>query len=217
MNEQNEKSFSEQLLSQEKTNTRLQKNVQMEVKKMYTEKLKMRQRLACMSTGLLIGFLAFLFWLFAKIFEEMQLKYQMSSVESIRLASMWAMFLSIVLIVFALWPAIRGKVSLRFYPKTIRFISCVLILAVAFLFFGIVEFLSRVEVLQLSASICEVLSAAFLAVLIIIMSLYLLLSGRIDRSGLDSKAKTLELEYRLAALEEKLNSSPDKSAGPDAV
>jgi hypothetical protein len=26
-----------------------------------------RQRLACISTGLLIGFLAFLFWLFAKI------------------------------------------------------------------------------------------------------------------------------------------------------
>ncbi len=59
---------------------------------------------------------------FAKMFEEMQMKYELSYIEPLRLAATWAMFLGMALMVLSLWPAIRGKVGLRFYPKAVRFI-----------------------------------------------------------------------------------------------
>lgn len=201
-------SLREQLLSQEKNNPQFQKSFRQEIKKMYVEKLKLSQRFAYLLTCFFIGIIALAFWAFKSLFEELQIKYELIYAEHLRLASTWAMFLSMALIVLCLWPAIRGKVGLRFYPKAVRFVSWVLILAVVLLSFAAVEFLNQQEVLRLSDSVLDVLGAAILSILMIIMGTYMLLSGRIDRGDLHNKTKMLELEYRLAELEEKLRQAP---------
>ncbi|MHC4292539.1 MAG: hypothetical protein ACYSTR_10050 [Planctomycetota bacterium] len=206
MSNQENRSFRDQLLSQEKSDTQLQKIFQQEVKKMYTEKLKKGHRIGYILTSLLIAFMTFLFWVFAKMFEEIQIKHEVSYIEPLRLASMWAMYLGAVLTALSLWPAIWGKVGLRFYPKAVRFISWVLIFAVVLLIFGLVDFMRHETDFQVADSTIDILGAAIISILIIIMSIYMLLSGRIDRGYLKHKAKTLELECRLAELEEKFKS-----------
>lgn len=209
MAEQNHHSFRDKLLSQEQSNSRFRQQFQLEAKKMYTEKLKIRQRIAYVLTSLLISVITLGFWAFSKMFEEMQIKYELRYAEPLRLASTWAMLLCILLVGLSLWPAIRGKVGLRLYPKAVRFIFCLLILAITLLSFAIVDFLNNETDFHLSDSAIDVAGAAITTVLFIVMSVYLLLSGRIDRGGLENKAKMLELEYRLAELEEKLASGQE--------
>ena len=204
MSKKNEIPFREKLLSQEKNDTQLQQKFNLEAKKMYTENLKKRQRFAYILTSLLIAFITLLFWVFAKMFEEMQIDYQKSHIEPLRLASMWAMYLAMTLVILSMWPAIRGKVGLRFYPKAVRFIAWLLILAVVLLCFATVNVLND-EIFKITNPMIDILGATIISVLIIIMSIYLLLSGRIDRSDLKNKEKSLQLESRLTELEEKLN------------
>ena len=199
--------FRDQLLSQEKSDTQLQKTFHQETKKMYTEKLKKRQRFAYVLLSFLIALFTLFFWAFSKAFEELQIKHELSYAEPLRLASTWAMFLSVALIVLCLWPAIRGKVGLRFYPKVIRIVSWMLILAIVLLTFATVDFARHETDFQTADSTIDILGATIISLLIIIMSFYMLLSGRIDRGYMNNKAKTLELEYRIAELEEKLNRS----------
>jgi hypothetical protein len=205
----NKEKFREQLLSQEKTNPEHQKNFQLEAKKMYAENLKKRQRFGYVIAGLLIAFFAFIFWLFAKIFEIVQIEYGMVNAGPIRLASTCAMFLSAALVALSLWPAIRGKIGVRFYPKVIRFVFWILILSITFLFFGVIEFcFDEFDKTEFSMNnVFDIGGAVTLVMLMIVMGVYIMLGGRIDRGDMKNKAKTLELEYRIAELEEKLNQS----------
>jgi uncharacterized membrane protein YhaH (DUF805 family) len=204
MNERDNKTFREQLLSQEKTDPRLQKTFQTEAKKMYTEKLKKSQRFAYVLAGFLISIITLFFWAMAKVFEQLQIENQLSYAEPIRLVSMWAMYLSFLLIILLLWPAIRGKIGLRFYPKIVRLIFWMLVLAMVTLVFSIFEMIDRQTEFSISTQVAWALT---LMTLVIVMGVYMLLSGRIDRGDSENKAKALELEYRLAELEEKLAQS----------
>lgn len=171
---------------------------------MYTENLKKRQRFAYLLTSLLIAFITLLFWVFAKMFEELQIEHGAPYIEPLRLASMWAMYLAMGLVILSMWPAIRGKVGLRFYPKAVRLVAWLLIFAVVLLCFATVNILNE-EIYKISNPMIGMLGATIISVLIIIMSIYLLLSGRIDSSDLKNKEKSLQLESRLTELEEKLN------------
>lgn len=205
MSNQNNNSFRKQLLSQEKTNPRLQKTFHLEAKKMYTEKLKKGQRFAHILVSFLIAFFTLFFWAMAKMFEELQIKHELNYAEPLRLASIWAMFLSMVLILLCLWPAIRGKIGLRFYPKVIRFVFWILILAVVLMLFATFNFLNHVpnsDGLTMDVEFSGILT---MIAMVVVMGSYMLLSGRIDRGDMKNKAKSLELEYRLTELEEKLN------------
>ena len=203
---ENHNSFRNSLLAQEQPNSKLQQNFQLEMKKMYTEKIKTGQRFAYVLASLLIAVITLAFWAFAKMFEEMQMKYDVGYIEPLRLASMWAMFLGAALIVLSLWPAIRGKVGLRFYPKVIRFIFWILILVIFTLYFATFDMIEEHVQPGISSEIMWIFS---MMTLVIVMGVYLLLSGRIDCGDMKNKAKTLELEYRLAELEEKLASSQE--------
>ena len=200
MNKKNNKPFREQLLSQEKSDTQLQKTFHQEVKKMYTENLKKGQRFAYILASSLIAFFTLFFWIFSKMFKEIQIKHEIGYLEPLRLASTWAMFLSLALVLLSLWPAIRGKVGLRFYPKIVRFVFWILILTITVLFCTILELFEK------TGGISPVLAAWIFTVmtLVIVIGVYMLLSGRIDRGDLKNKEKTLELEYRVSELEEKL-------------
>ena len=69
--------------------------------------------------------------------------------------------------------------------------------------FAVVQFLrSQGEGFQIGDATLDVLGAAIISLILIIMSVYLLLSGRIDRADLNHKTKALELEYRVTELEE---------------
>ena len=57
----------------------------------------------------------------------------------------------------------------------------------------------------LAGSAMEMSGVLTLVVMVVVMGTYMLLSGRIDRGDMKNKTKTLELEYRLAELEEKLD------------
>ena len=201
MSNQNNNSFREQLLSQEKTDSKLQKTFHAEAKKMYTEKLKKGQRFTFVLAGFLISIITLFFWAMAKVFEQLQIENQLSYAEPIRLVSMWAMYFSALLIILLLWPAIRGKIGLRFYPKIVRLVFWVLVLVIVTLVFSIFEFIDRQTEFSISNQVAWALT---LMTLVIVMGVYLLLSGRIDRGDLKNKAKTLDLEYRLTELEEKL-------------
>ena len=205
MNKQGNVSFRDQLLSQEKSDTQLQKNFQLEIKKMYTEKLKKGQRVAWGFLSFIIAFFTMVFWVMSKIFEEIQIDQGVSQIEPLRLGSMWAMYLTAVLLVLSLWPVIWGKVELRFYPKVMRFIFWMLVFACVFLSFAVVDYIRNETDYWVADTTMDLLGATIVSMLIIIMSIYMLLSGRIDRGDMKNKAKTLELEYRIVELEEKLN------------
>ncbi len=202
MTDQNNKLFRKQLLAQEKTNPELQKTFQLEAKKMYTEKLKKSQRFAYVVVSIFIAIMTLFFWVLSKFFEEMHFLYDDRQIEPLRLASKWAMFLSIVLFGLSLWPAICGKIGLRFYPKAVRFIFWILILSVAVLLLATFGYLGGQTDSGVEPEFIGVLS---LVAIILVMGVYMLLSGRIDRGDLKNKIKTLELEYRLCEMEEKLN------------
>lgn len=197
--------FRDQLLSQEKTNPEHHKTFQLEAKKMYTEKLKISQRIAHFLICFLITIFTLFFWLMAKMFEEIQIKHDLSYAEPLRLTSTWAMFLSLALIVLALWPAIRCKMGLRFYPKVIRFVFWILILAVVLMLLATFNFIGRDADSPIAGLSVELSGILTLVAMVVVMGVYMLLSGRIDRGDLQNKAKTLELEYRIAELEEKFN------------
>ena len=205
MNKQENVSFRDQLLSQEKSDTQLQKTFHREVKKMYSEKLKTSQRIAHILICFLIAIFTLFFWAMAKTFEELQIKHELSNAEPLRLASTWAMFLSMVLIVLCLWPAVRGKIGLRFYPKVIRFVFWILILAVVMVMLATFSLWGHSLDSPMAGSAMEMSGVLTLVVMVVVMGAYMLLSGRIDRGDMKNKAKTLELEYRLAELEEKLD------------
>lgn len=205
MDKKNDMPFREQLLSQEKTDSKLQETFHQEVKRMYTEKLKIGQRIAHVLICFLIAIFTLFFWAMAKVFEELQIKHELTTAEPLRLASTWAMFLSMVLIVLCLWPAIRGKIGLRFYPKVVRFVFWILILAVVMVIVATFSMWSSVEDSPLVGSAMQISGVLTLVVMVVVMGAYMLLSGRIDRGDLKIKAKTLELECRVAELEEKLN------------
>lgn len=209
MDKQKNRSFREQLLSQEKSDAQLREKFQLEIKKMYTEKLKISQRIAHVLICLLIAILTLFFWAMKNVFEELQIKHGLNSVEPLRLASMWSMYLSVALIVLCMWPAIRGKIGLRFYPKVVRFVFWILILAVVMVIVATFSIWSNAEDSPLAGSAMQISGVLTLVVMVVVMGAYMLLSGRIDRGDLKNKAKTLELEYRLAELEEKLNQSAD--------
>lgn len=200
----NKEKLRDQLLSQEKTNPQYQKSFQLEVKKMYTEKLKINQRIAHVLASLMISFFILFFWAMAKMFEELQIKYELSYAEPLRLAFNWAMFLSVGLVVFILWPSIRGKVGLRMYPKIVRLIFWILLLVIVFIFFSVFDFINR-ELGLIPVSVMEKSGVFTMVIMVVIMGVYMMLSGRIDRGDMKNKAKTLELEHRIAELEEKLN------------
>lgn len=202
MNNKNGIPFREQLLLQEKSDTQLQKTFLQEAKKMYTEKLKTSKRIAHILICFLIAIFTLFFWAMAKAFEELQIKHEIAYLEPLRLVSMWAMFLSAALIVLCLWPAIRGKVGLRFYPKLIRFIFWILILAVVTL---ICTSFDMIEEHVQSGISTEVVWVSTMVTMVVVMGVYMLLSGRLDRGDLENKVKSLELEHRVAELEEKLN------------
>jgi len=194
--------FRDQLLSQEKTNPDYQNNFQLEAKKMYTEKLKKSQRFAHVLAALLISIFTLFFWAMAKVLENLQIEHGESLLEPLRLASTWAMFLSLVLVLLSLWPAIRGRIGLRVYPKIVRFIFWILIFAIITVNFTVFDLIQKQVVPGISNQITWLFT---MTTLIIVMGVYMLLSGRIDRGDLKNKAKTLELEYRIAELEEKLD------------
>lgn len=206
MDKQEKRTFREQLLSQEKSDTQLREKFQLETRKMYTENLKTSQRFAHVLVSLIIVFFTLFFWAMAKVFENLQIQHDISYFEPLRLASMWAMYLSMAMIVLCLWPAIRGKIGLRFYPKIVRFIFWVLIFAIVTLYFGVFDMIDKQIVPNISNQITWVFT---MMILVIVMGVYMLLSGRIDRGDMKNKAKTLELEYRIAKLEEKLNRQAD--------
>ena len=197
--------FREQLLSQEKNDPKFQQTFRQEVKKMYFEKLKISQRVAYVLSSLLIGFFTLFFWAMAKAFEHLQIEQGIRYAEPVRLVSTWAMYFSMTLILLCLWPAFRGKMGLRFYPKVFRFVSWMLILAIVLLGFVMADLMRNELDFGVANPTVDILGAAIVSVLIIIMGVYLLLSGRIDRGDIQNKTKLLELEYKLAALEEKLN------------
>ena len=202
MNKKNGTPFREQLLSQEKSDTQLQKTFHQEVKKMYTENLKKGQRFAYILASSLIAFFTLFFWIFSKMFKEIQIKHEIGYLEPLRLASTWAMFLSLALVLLSLWPAIRGKVGLRFYPKIVRFVFWILILTITTLYLAMFDVIEEHVQSGISTEITWVFT---MMTLVIVMGVYMLLSGRIDRGDMKNKAKTLELECRIAELEEKLN------------
>ncbi len=80
-----------------------------------------------------------------------------------------------------------------------------LILAIVLLGFVMADLMRNELDFGVANPTVDILGAAIVSVLIIIMGVYLLLSGRIDRGDIQNKTKLLELEYKLAALEEKLN------------
>lgn len=203
MDKKASKSFRDQLLSQEKSDTQLQEKFQLEAKKMYTEKLKISQRIAHVLICLLIAILTLFFWAMKNVFEELQIKHELSNVEPLRLASMWAMYLSMALITLCLWPAIRGNVGLRFYPKVVRFVFWILILAVVMMIVATFSIWSSAEDSPLAGSAMQISGVLTLVVMVVVMGVYMLLSGRIDRGDMKNKIKTLELEYRIVELEEK--------------
>ena len=203
MDKQESTSFREQLLSQEKSDTQLREKFHLEIKKMYTEKLKISQRIAHVLICLLIAIFTLFFWAIKNVFEELQIKHELSSVEPLRLASMWAMYLSMALIALCLWPAIRGKIGLRFYPKVVRFVFWILILAVVMMIVATFSIWSSTEDSPLAGSAMQISGVLTLVVMVVVMGVYMLLSGRIDRGDMKNKIKTLELEYRIAELEEK--------------
>ena len=171
---------------------------------MYSEKLKKSQRFAYVLLSFIIVFFTLFFWAFSKMFEELQIKYELSYAEPLRLTFNWAMLLSVGLIVIFLWPAIRGKVGLRIYPKIVRFVFWVLILVIVFIFFSVFDFINR-ELGLVPVSVMEKSAVFTMVTMVVVMGVYMLLSGRIDRGDLENKTKTLELEHRLTELEEKLN------------
>lgn len=195
--------FRDQLLSQDKTNLDYQKTFQLEAKKMYTEKLKMSQRFGYVFASLIIAFFTLVFWAMSIAFEELQITQELSWVEPIRLASTWVMYFGVALTVLCLWPVIWGKVELRFYPKIVRFVFWILIFMITMLVGSVLE------VIDIEGGANPALLAWIftLMTLSILVGVYIILSGRIDRGDLKNKAKTLELEYRIAELEEKLNPS----------
>jgi hypothetical protein len=207
MTASNKKFFREQLLSQETNNPQLQEDFRREAKKMFTETLKKGQRLTYVLASLLIGLITLMFLAFAKIFEQLQMQEGLDAVEPLRLSLMWAMLLSAGVTLIFLWPALRGKVGLRFYPKVIRL--CFWLLALAILAISI-ESLEFLEGVFDNVGIPAILTI-FLFVLL--AGVYLLLSGRIDRGDLETKAKMLELEFRIAELEK---SGPIKKDRPTA-
>lgn len=207
MNKQKSKSFRDQLLSQEKCNPKYHKDFQLEIKKMYTEKLKTSQRIAHVLICFLIAILTLFFWAMKNVFEELQIKHGLNNAEPLRLASMWAMYLSMTLIVLCLWPAIRGNIGLRFYPKVVRFVFWILILAVVMVIVAAFSVWSSAEDSPLAGSSMQISGVLTLVVMVVVMGVYMLLSGRIDRGDMKNKTRTLELEYRIAELEEKLKSS----------
>ena len=174
---------------------------------MYTEKLKKGQRFAYVLMCFLIAIFTLFFWAMAKVFENLQIEHELSYAEPVRLASTWAMFLSIALIMLCLWPATRGKIGLRFYPKVIRFVFWILILAVVSVMLATFSLWSNSLDGPLAGSAMEMSWILTMVVMVVITGVYMLLSGRIDHGDLKNKAKSLELEYRLAELEEKLNHS----------
>ncbi len=211
MNKKNSIPFREQLLSQEKNDTQLQRKFNQEVKKMYTENLKKGQRFAHILVSVLIAFLTLLFWVFAKMFEEMQIEHEMTFIEPLRLASMWLTFLSIGLLLLCLWPAFIGKIGLRIYPKLVRLVSWVIILVILIFSFMVIDLLDSQMGFKLSPS--DVVYGFASMILVIVIGVHMLLSVRIDRNNLKNKEKSLELECRLTELEEKLN----QKDGPEGL
>ena len=205
MSEKTHNTFREKLLSQEQPDRKLQRNFQLEAQKMYTENLKIRQRLMYGLSCFVIGIFTLFFWLMAKVFEQLQLTHGGALI----LGSVWAMYISIILLVLMLWPVIRGKVGFRFYPKIVRIFFCLLILAMAVMGSGIADLIRFEEDFQIPDPMSDILGAAITAILMIMISLYLLLSGRMDRADMQNKTKRLELEYRVAELEERLNKACD--------
>lgn len=203
MNKKNSIPFHEQLLSQEKHDTKLKHKFDQEVKKMYTERLKKGQRFAHITASILIAIFTSMFWGFSKMLEEMQIEYEMVFVEPLRLASMWLAFLGIGLLLLCLWPVIVGKIGLRIYPKLVRLVSWAIILVILMLSFTAFDFLESQMEFKLSSS-----GAAYgfaLMILVVVIGVHMLLSVRIDSIDLKNKEKSLELECRLTELEEKLN------------
>lgn len=201
MNDHKHFSFREQLLSQDSDDMSRQEAFRRELQLMYTETLQRSQRLAFVLSGVFIAFFMLAFWALSKIFEGWQVEFGLNFLEPMRLISVWAMLISAVLVGLFLWPAIRGKVGLRFYPKVVRFIFWGLIVAVVTLIFAAFNLLEKQTGRDLSTDIAWIFT---LIVLVIVMGVFLLLSDRIDRGDLQSKKKILELEYRLAEMEEKL-------------
>ena len=203
MNKKNNMLFREQLLSQEKTDTQLQRKFKQEAKKMYTENLKKGQRFAHVLVSVLIAFLVLLFWVLSKMFEELQIEDGVTFIEPLRLVSMWLMFLCTGLLLLCLWPAIVGKIRLKVYPKVLRLLSWVIISAILILFLLVVGFMNSQMGFKLSPS--DVAYGGGALILILVIGAHLLVSVRIDSIDLKNKEKSLELECRLAELEEKLN------------
>lgn len=204
----NDKSFRDQLLSQEQKNPQLQQHFRREAQKMVTENLRWGQRITYVLISLLVGLLTLVFWAFAKLFEHLQMREGVPAVEPLRLSLMWAMILSAALAVFALWPALRGRVGRRLYPKAVRILFWLLALAIFSASFGALSFMeadfrSPVEI--------PVILTIFLFMLL--AGVYLLLSGRIDRGDLDTRARMLELEYRIAELEKGRRDKPAPGNG----
>lgn len=193
--------FRNQLLRQETKDLQLQEKFNQEVKKMYTEKLKKSQRIAHVLAGLLIALFTGFFWALSKLYEDLQIQCQMSSVEPLRLMSVWAMFLSTALLGFVLWPAIIGKAGLRIYPKFIRLTSWLLILVTAALF---ISNMYALNAMGDPGDLTEAIWISVLATLILIMGIYLLLSGRLDRLEMNTKKQALEYQYRIAELKEEI-------------
>ncbi|MHC4551350.1 MAG: hypothetical protein ACYSUT_01095 [Planctomycetota bacterium] len=202
MSEKQYNSFRDNLIAQDKTDTKMHNNFQLEANKMYTEKLKMNQRFAFVVGSGMIAFLMLIFWAFSKMYEELQIEHATAYLEPVRLTSVWAMLVSAMMVILLLWPAIRGKVGLRFYPKILRFVFWFLILAIVALFFSAFNLIEK-QTNEFDAT--EISWIATVMVLVVVMGVYLLLSDRSDRSDIRNKTKILELEHRLIELEEKLN------------
>ncbi len=202
MNKKNSMPFRDQLLAQEKNDAKLKHKFKQEIKKMYTEKLKKGQRLAHVMVSILIAIFTLIFWVLAKIFEELQFEDKVAIIEPLRLASTWLMFLSIGLLLLCLWPAIIGKIGLRIYPKVVRLVSWVIILAVIIFSLLTVDIMDNHMDVDLSPS--DVTYGVVTLLLILVIGVHLLLSVRIDKNDLNNKESLLELQCRLAELEEKI-------------
>lgn len=186
--------MSEQLVDLEKTNSDYRDKFEKEVRAMYEKKLRMASRIGLIGLGIVGVFQGFIFYMLAFVVFRIK-EYAFLDLAIVEWFSVVGVILCILWLILIGWLLIRGKINLLLHPKLAAILGWLLIVVLMVVTAGLFS------VRQGNQEEFSIIMPIYCIVLPL-LTLMLLQSGRQERMRLKMQQKILELEFQIAQLRE---------------